>query len=279
MTLALSLRALDTDVVVACEDAAVHAALHAVTASYPRAIGAPKLHYQLASSDGSLCRNGLAIGFHPTPAALAGAFEVDLVQQVVELAEPSFLLHSAAVVVGRGAMLLFGESGAGKTTMARALVARGAKYITDEFSAIDRALTVRGIPRPLNTLNLPQGSREDQLRGEIHRYRLEGTGGIVELRLLALAGEHIHRTRTPITAVIHLRHAPHESPTTRRLSPLEGLERLWSERHRFGAHELEIAVDLVREVGVTSVVTRTVSEACDAVTGLTPPGEALGAPP
>ncbi len=67
-----------------------------------------------------------------------GAYAFALVMDAVAAASRSHLfLHAAAVSVGDRTALLVGPSGAGKTTLARALVDRGAVCLADDVTPID----------------------------------------------------------------------------------------------------------------------------------------------
>ncbi len=58
--------------------------------------------------------------------------------------------HAVAVTVPRGALVFVGDSGTGKTTLALALLERGAKLLSDEFVFVRRAdRLVSGYPRTL----------------------------------------------------------------------------------------------------------------------------------
>jgi len=61
------------------------------------------------------------------------------------------LFHAAAVSRRDRVVLIPGQTGAGKTTLAGRLVDRGLRYLTDELSYVpDESVSVLGFPRPLN---------------------------------------------------------------------------------------------------------------------------------
>ena len=69
---------------------------------------------------------------------------------VVAAETASQLLIHAACVGGPGAVLLPGESGTGKSTLAAACVADGLTYLSDEYAALDRKTgMIVPYPRPL----------------------------------------------------------------------------------------------------------------------------------
>jgi hypothetical protein len=58
-------------------------------------------------------------------------------QQAIERTSDRVLVHAAAVARGDSALVLAGPMGAGKSTLAAALVAAGLGYLTDEVVALD----------------------------------------------------------------------------------------------------------------------------------------------
>ena len=63
--------------------------------------------------------------------------ESELQLSVARLARPQVFVHAGVVAVDGRAILVPGRSGAGKTTLVRALVAAGATYYSDEYAVLD----------------------------------------------------------------------------------------------------------------------------------------------
>ncbi|HEY1332625.1 MAG TPA: hypothetical protein VGF31_00130, partial [Myxococcaceae bacterium] len=63
--------------------------------------------------------------------------ESELQLVVARLARPEVFVHAGVVAVDGRAILVPGRSGAGKTTLVRALVAAGASYYSDEYAVLD----------------------------------------------------------------------------------------------------------------------------------------------
>jgi len=82
--------------------------------------------------DGSIVRTGIAPG-------VGAATAVWWLNVLVARSAEQVLLHSACVG-DRGAVLLPGESGTGKSTLAAACVAAGLSYLSDEYAAVDQSL-------------------------------------------------------------------------------------------------------------------------------------------
>ena len=81
--------------------------------------------------DGQMLARGLS------HAQALDVFESELQLSVARLARPEVFVHAGVVAVAGHAILLPGRSGAGKTTLVRALVAAGATYYSDEYAVLD----------------------------------------------------------------------------------------------------------------------------------------------
>ena len=84
-------------------------------------------------SDGHLVARGLS---HPQA---LDVFESELQLGVARLARPEVFVHAGVVAVDGQAIVVPGRSGAGKTTLVRALVDAGATYYSDEYAVLDVA--------------------------------------------------------------------------------------------------------------------------------------------
>jgi hypothetical protein len=73
--------------------------------------------------------------------------ESELQLSVARLARPEVFVHAGVVAVEGRAILVPGRSGAGKTTLVRALVDAGATYYSDEYAVLDREGRVHPYPR------------------------------------------------------------------------------------------------------------------------------------
>lgn len=69
-------------------------------------------------------------------------------------------VHAGVVAVDRRAVVLPGRSMAGKSTLVRALLERGATYLSDEYALVDASGLVHAYPRPM-TLRTPEGSERE----------------------------------------------------------------------------------------------------------------------
>ena len=81
--------------------------------------------------EGRLLARGL------THAQALDVLESELQLAIARLARPEVFVHAGVVAVDGRAILVPGRSGAGKTTLVRALVAAGAAYYSDEYAVLD----------------------------------------------------------------------------------------------------------------------------------------------
>jgi len=85
--------------------------------------------------------------------------ESELQLSVARLAQPQVFVHAGVVAVEGRAILVPGRSGAGKTTLVRALVEAGATYYSDEYAVLDRDGRVHPYPRRLS-VRVRSGAKE-----------------------------------------------------------------------------------------------------------------------
>jgi hypothetical protein len=80
-------------------------------------------------------------------AGVAPALKAHLVQAILARADYRLAVHAAAVAKGGRVLLLPGDAGSGKTTLAAALIARGFEYLGDDTVVLENHdLRVRPIP-------------------------------------------------------------------------------------------------------------------------------------
>ncbi|MCO6509241.1 MAG: hypothetical protein J5I65_00440 [Aridibacter famidurans] len=86
-------------------------------------------------------------------------FESMVRNRVAEMARGHVFIHAGAVTIEGRAIILPGRSFAGKTTLVKALVERGAVYYSDDFAVLDPEGRVLPFPKPLS-VRRPDGERE-----------------------------------------------------------------------------------------------------------------------
>lgn len=85
------------------------------------------------------------------------AAAVDVISAyIAERASGHVFLHAGVVVVNDRALVLPASTRCGKSTLVRALLQRGASYMSDEFAPVDQRGLIAPFPRPLSLRN-PEG--------------------------------------------------------------------------------------------------------------------------
>jgi hypothetical protein len=178
-----------------------------------RPSASPPLHIFLVagvSDRVAIFRDGICIGTEQVTAAARAI----LLQAMVDVDAPAAILHAGAC----GGMLIAGDSGAGKTTLCAALMARGVPYHCDDSAVLDQHFRVAAMPF---SLALREGSwpllipKLPALRSKpvYHRW---GT----DVRFLppqSLEGP------TPVKALAFIQYEPSSQTQLQRLSVFEAL--------------------------------------------------------
>jgi len=150
---------------------------------------------------------------------------------------PRTVFHAAAVTHEGRTFVLAGESGAGKSSLARALVDRGARYFTDELTIFDGE-SVWGIgrtpqldPVPPDETLPPWFSGYDV---DMHSYRFRSLDGPRILPLLMLTADELATAPRPAgeTQLVFVRRGASES-----LEPLAARDAL-AELHNMRRSEV-----------------------------------------
>lgn len=243
-----------------------------ILASFAASVRSPILRYRLDDdpdpallgwepTQPALFRDDEPIYWSPHPPNLGRVFELDLYAQLVARAEGLLVLHAAAFVIGGRAVVLAGDSGAGKSTMTQAFLERGAGYISDEYVGIDASGLVQGIPRPLTPTDgvlpatIPAG-----FRAAGYPLRLARSKDLIEYGFLQ--PPHVVHEPVPLAALIVLRHAPAEPPGATPLSSGQALLRVWHCAYRTGVEAMTVAERLLASYPVHELVTRSIDGAC-----------------
>lgn len=101
---------------------------------------------------------------HAADADAAATVLASEIEFRVALHAPARVFVHAAAVAWQGCVIAIpGQSFAGKSTLAAALVRAGARYFSDEFTVLDEAGLVRAFPRPIQ-LRAPDGSPSHAIR-------------------------------------------------------------------------------------------------------------------
>lgn len=97
-----------------------------------------------------LALDGETIFTTPNPSLALARLVWEVNQRAVGSRPDVLVLHAAGVAVGRAAVLLPASSGHGKSTLAAALLAAGAAYLSDEAVGVTAAGDLVPYPKPLS---------------------------------------------------------------------------------------------------------------------------------
>jgi hypothetical protein len=127
-------------------------------------------------------------------------------------------IHAAAVEIGDGVVLLSGESGEGKSTLASAFWRAGHRVLTDDLALLDLSQADEAIVRPgLPRMRLwPDSARQADLEPETFERCREALAKISVPLDTAQS-----RAGLPVRAIFHLRRVPDGEPV--RIKPLKGM--------------------------------------------------------
>jgi hypothetical protein len=201
------------------------AALDALLRTYADAEGPAATAYLLERATWPrLVHDGAVVSQRDHDIDLVATLERELYVHVLSVAR-GLLLHAGAVVAPDGAALVFsGHSGAGKSTMTRALVARGLRYLTEECVALRAERRCAGLARSLHvddpTVTPPSGFTTDD-------YALRVPAGTPAVRLFHPPEARVWRGEARTAAVFVIEHAEDAGDTLRKLSGGELLAALW----------------------------------------------------
>jgi hypothetical protein len=258
----VTFRALDTTFEVELEDDPVAAPpIRAILGAYPRLVDAAvDVRYRIGG--GEVWRDDTRLCRADDPRDVAPIFELDLYRQVSARAAPGWMLHAAAVHVDGGAIVIAGTSGAGKTTLCLALLARGHAYVTEEIVVIDAHGMIRGLTRPLHL------DRDDPRLAlltpslDAVPYEMVGWTGAPQHHVLVAPDPAItHRAPLPLRALIRVRHVPGVPGELRRLPPPAALMELWGCTLRQDTHALDLATATLRRHPVHELRAPTIPDA------------------
>ena len=260
---ARTFRALTTNVSLEVHGDRFVRVMDALTRTYGPAAGPADLRFRIESAPYMrvYCDDELDYGTE-TAIDLPPAFELGLYSRVMA-SYRGCLLHAAAVATPAGAIVVAGESGAGKTTLALALLARGGRYISEECVGLDASGVVAGLARPINVLPDDIAS----VRGfDTHDYEIRSRSGAIRRHALVLpAPERIHAGACPLSLLIRLRYEPDEPTRMVRLSSSRGLSELWTCRMRAGADALAAATRALGRFPVYELRASSVAGALEAI--------------
>jgi hypothetical protein len=150
----LALSVLGVEALIGCVDPDTHALLEATCGGMSASVERPVLRYEVRrrnpSSPYIIRRDGQTRASAHDRAELLWAFDDDLAIEIQRQRPDLYFVHAAVLELDGRAFMLVGESGAGKSTTAWALLHHGFGYLSDELAPVNlRSLTVQPYLRAL----------------------------------------------------------------------------------------------------------------------------------
>jgi hypothetical protein len=211
--------ALDTVVEVSCDSLDISNTLEKIFRSYVDDSNPPVLRYDVRAQHESYSVAGVGGElFSDLPLLdVAPCLEFQFLKDLVSRSTAP-VIHAASVCSQTSAIVLAGESGAGKTTLTREALTRGLGYITEEAVLLDSNRIVRGLARGIH------GEPDDQTLRCDYPW-VDKNGKQQSSALFHPPG--IVREPMPVVAVFLPVFRPNRPGSVTALSAGEGLKRLW----------------------------------------------------
>lgn len=109
----------------------------------------PALRHYTVEADGTTCVDGKFLTKARDPSRCVLRIEGDVLEALGQASRDKLILHTGGVVFEGTLFLFVGEPTAGKSTMTRAALLRGATYLTDDTLIFDEQLC-RGVARSVH---------------------------------------------------------------------------------------------------------------------------------
>lgn len=216
-------------------DAVLGAAMAPLISTYERTDAPAGVRFRaLREPQPTLYRNDELWLSAASDSELLSLLEGELYRDIVRDAERAPLLHASAVSQGGSALVLAGRSGVGKSTLALALLQRGARYLSEEWVAFDADGRVRGVPRPLH-FDEPPSAAPTKKTGPTERRSC----------IVTLPEHQIERSPVRPAALVLLDRVSSHVGELTRLTPGETLAALEGQFLQLGPDPLHAAVRLV----------------------------------
>ena len=197
----------------------------------------------------------------PTVAFAHLLFEAN--QQAIEQSRGLVRLHAAAVVADGRVIALPGPMGAGKSTLAAALVRQGLRYLTDEVVAIDPATAkVRPYAKPMSLGVAPSALGPVSWTPPVGSDRFLGSAGVVPASVLGSS----ETTPCPLAAIVMPCYSVGAPTRIELVGAADALSQLAA--HTFHLDEPRTLAALARLVGdvpTYALISGDLDEAVDAV--------------
>ena len=170
------------------------------------------------------------------------------------------VFHAAAVSESGATLVMVGPSGAGKTTLTRAMLQTGAAYRSDECVAIDAEGQVQGLARPIH---LEEGQDAGVESSQLHQHEwLDESNVVIRDRLWHPESQDDCLVPGILRSLVLVAYAADAKAGREALSTGEALSRLWPCILNPSPVSLGILTDLLRRHPVSVVHSASVDSAC-----------------
>lgn len=256
-----SFLALTTTVEIHLDSDLLLPAIVAITGSYPTSDEPVALHFvvEADATEFRILREQEVIEDQVAAIDVASLLELDMLRTCVACAVDHVVLHAAAVSIGEATLVMVGPSGAGKTTLTRALLQTGATYRSDECVAISADGRVHGLARPIH---LGDGADKSVDAARLHQHSWVDESDAVVCDLLWHPPFDEKLPPGVLKSLVLVSYAP-DSPADRvALSSGQALALLWPCVLNPSEATLEALTALVEERPVFSVRSSSVDAGC-----------------
>lgn len=189
-----------------------------------------------------------------------------------------FQIHAGVVQRNGGGVIFPASPGSGKSTLTTGLVARGWRYLSDEFALIDpESLELRPYPK---SICLKHGSfgvlKELGLHRRDRRVYYRSKKGRVVFISPREFGPAAVGEACPLNHIIFVRYQPNTSPSIRRITRADAVLRMTRESFnfmKFRSTGIDLLAKVVRQADCFELTAGGINETCDLVSHVVDGGE------
>lgn len=204
-----------------------------------------------------------------TPLQAAPSLKGLLIEEILNVPAAPIALHTACLLHNGGALLLAGSPGAGKSTIAVALMSAGFGYGGDDIALIDHAGHVQGLrfapAIKTGSWRLIADLRADLACAPVH-HRLDGK------RIRFLSPGRDSSGSLPVRWIISLQRRENAPATLVREDPVDALAALvreaYSSRGRASSADIQLLAELVSGAQCHTLIYSDLDEAVRTLAGL-----------